>query len=153
MYRSACISVLACLAFSQQPPPARVDRVGTNGFLQLEAESFRNLTPQQQGLAYWLTEASIAINPIIYDQMSRFGLRQKAILEMIVAHPQGVNRAGYDKILAFAKLFWGNHGNHNETTAQKILPEFTFDELKDAGAAAIHPDRPIVWVQNRGGVL
>jgi dipeptidyl-peptidase III len=138
MKLAASICLFACLAWGQPPNSARVDRVGATGFLQLEADSFRSLTPQQQALAYWLTEASIAINPIIYDQMSRFGLRQKAILEMIVAHPEGVNRASYDKILAFTKLFWGNHGNHNETTAQKFLPEFTFEELRDAGLAAIH---------------
>src|ERR1700680_4953705 len=132
------ICVFACLAWSQQPPSARVERAGSTGFLQLEADSFRNLTPQHQALPYWLTEASIAINPIIYDQMSRFGLRQKAVLETIVAHPDGLNRPSFEKILAFTKLFWGNHGNHNETTAQKFLPEFTFDELKQAGLAAIH---------------
>ena len=138
MKLTAWICALVCLAFGETPPGARVDRVGSTGFLQLEADSFRALTPRQQALAYWLTQASIAINPIIYDQLSRFGLRQKAILEMIVAHPEGVNRASFDKILAFTKLFWGNHGNHNETTAQKFLPDFTFDELKDAGLAAIH---------------
>jgi dipeptidyl-peptidase III len=130
-------SVFASLAWSQPSSDARVDRVSTNGFLQLEADSFRALTPQQQALAYWLTEASIAIHPIIYDQMSRVGLRQKAVLELIVAHPEGANRASFDKILAFTKLLWGNHGNHNETTAQKFLPEFTFEELRDAGLAAI----------------
>ena len=135
---AASICVIAYLACAQQPPGARVDRVGATGFLQLEADSFRTLTPQQQALAYWLTQASIAINPIIYDQLSRVGLRQKAILEMIVAHPDGVNRASFAKILAFTKLFWGNHGNHNETTAQKFLPEFTFEELRDAGLAVIH---------------
>ncbi len=93
--------------------------------------------PNSRRLAYWLTQASIAIDPIIYDQMSRFGLRQKALLEMIVAHPEGIDRPHFDKILAFTKLFWGNHGNHNETTAQKFLPEFTFEELKGAGLSAI----------------
>src|SRR3984957_13298428 len=125
MKLAVSISIFACLAWSQPPNSARVDRVGATGFLQLEADSFRSLTPQQQALAYWLTEASIAINPIIYDQMSRFGERQKVILEMIVAHPEGVNRASYDKILAFTKLFWGNHGTHRETPAQRSLREFT----------------------------
>ena len=137
MKLAAWICAFACLAFCQQPPGARVDRVGSTGFLQLEADSFKVLTPRQQALAYWLCQASIAINPIIYDQVSRFGLPQKAVLEMIVAHPEGVNRAAFDKILAFTKLFWGNRGNHNETTAQKFLPGFTFEELKEAGLTAI----------------
>jgi len=110
-----------------------VDRVGNTGFVRVEARSFGSLDPKQQQLAYWLTQASIAIDPIIYDQFSRFGLRQKRLLEGIVAHSaSGQN----DKIIAFAKLFWANRGNHNETTAQKFLPEFGFEELKQAALAA-----------------
>lgn len=127
---------LAALAWGQ-PETGLVDRVGNTGFLQLEADSFRALTPREQALAYWLSEASIAINPIIYDQLSRFALPEKRLLEMIVAHPDGVDRVSYAKILAFTKLFWANRGNHNETTAQKFFPEFTFDELRDAGLAAL----------------
>ena len=127
---------MAALGWTQQSSPL-VDRVASTGFLQLEADSFKSLSPQQQAVAYWLSQASIAIHPIIFDQLSRFGLRQKRVLEMIVAHPQGVNPQSYARILAFTKLFWANRGNHNETTAQKFLPEFTFDELRDAGLVAL----------------
>src|SRR5438309_2012318 len=120
-----CLCALAALAYSQQEN-ARVDRVADTGFLQLEANSFKSVTPREQALGYWLSQASIAINPIIYDQLSRYGLREKRLLEMIVAHPDGVNPASYRKIVAFTKLFWANRGNHNETTAQKFLPDFTF---------------------------
>src|SRR6202790_4797398 len=131
-----CICTLAALAWCQ-PESARVDRVGDTGFLQLEGDSLKSLSPREQTLCYWLSQASIAINPIIYDQLSRFGLREKRVLEPIVAHPEVVNPAAYQKILAFTKLFWANRGNHNETTAQKFLPEFTFEDLRAAGLAAI----------------
>ena len=113
------------------------DRVGSTAFLQLETDSFTNLTPKQQALAYWLTQSAIAIDPIIYDQMSRFGLRQKRLLEALAAHPQGIQPAVMTKISNFAKLFWANRGNHNDMTAQKFLPEFTFDELKEAASQLI----------------
>jgi dipeptidyl-peptidase III len=122
---------------SGDPEQARVDRVGNTGFVQLDADSFRHLDARRQALAYWLSQASIAINPIIYDQLSRFGLRQKRVLELIVAHPGGIDPAVYAKILAFTKLFWANRGNHNETTAQKFLPEFTYEQLRDAGLTAL----------------
>jgi len=111
---------------------ALVDRVGSTGFVQLQAESFHKLSAREQALAYWLSEASIAIDPIIYDQLSRFGLRQKRLLEDMVEHPRGANPALMKKIVDFTKLFWANNGNHNELTAQKFLPEFTFEELKSA---------------------
>ena len=103
-----------------------VESVGTTGFLQLEGDSFNKLTPREQTLAYWLSQASIAIDPIIYDQLSRYGLREKRLLEALVAHPQGAKPEVMAKIVAFTKLFWGNKGNHNETTAQKFLPECCF---------------------------
>ena len=53
----------------------------------------RSSTSRQQALAYWLTQASIAIDPIIYDQLSRFGLRQKRLLEEIVARPSACRTA------------------------------------------------------------
>src|SRR5690349_2630484 len=132
----AVVFTISCLTGSSESNPL-VDRVGVTGFIQLEADSFKSLSPQQQQLAYWLAQASIAINPIIYDQLSRFGLRQKRLLEMIVAHPEDADRASYGKIVTFTKLFWANRGNHNETTAQKFLPDFTIDELKAAGLAAL----------------
>jgi dipeptidyl-peptidase-3 len=111
---------------------ALADRVGNTGFVQLTAESFHKLTPREQALAYWLSQASIATDPIIYDQLSRFGLRQKRLLETIVTHPQGVQPETMKKIVDFTKLFWGNKGNHNELTSQKFLPECTFEEFKAA---------------------
>ncbi|MDP8979676.1 MAG: dipeptidyl peptidase 3 [Acidobacteriota bacterium] len=133
MKRIILLFAFCVLAAAQGDRDPLVDRVGTTGFLQVEAASFQKLSPKERELAYWLSEASIAIDPIFYDQLSRFGLRQKHLLEMIVAQP-----AAPPKILAFTKLFWANRGNHNENTAQKFLPEFSFGELKEAARGAYH---------------
>ncbi len=113
-----------------------VDRVDSTAFIQLQAESFKALPAKQQALAYWLTNAAIAIDPIIYDQESRFGLRQRRLLEALVSHPQGIKPDAYGKIVAFTKLFWANRGNHNDTTGQKFLPSFTYEDLVAATKAA-----------------
>jgi dipeptidyl-peptidase-3 len=120
-----------------------VDRVGTTGFVQLEAESFHTLSLKAQTLAYWLTQASIAIDPINYDQNSIWGLRQKALLEGILRRGQVVDPQALRKITDFTKLFWANRGNHNEMTAQKFLPEFTFEELKAAALQAGEPEAEV----------
>jgi dipeptidyl-peptidase-3 len=128
--RRTLLLLLTCCSFGQ-------DRVGSTGFLQVEADSFKELKPKQKELAYWLTQASIAIHPIIFDQLSPWGLRQKALLELIVAHADGVKPEVAKKIVDFTKLFWANRGNHNDYTAQKFLPDFTFDELKEAALAVV----------------
>ena len=129
--------ILALAATAAAADSALVDRVGSTGFVQVEAESFRSLSARQQALAYWLSQAAIAIDPIIYDQNSIYGLRQKRLLEEILLHPNGADPQAFAKITAFTKLFWANNGNHNEMTAQKFLPEFTFEELHAAAGAAL----------------
>ncbi|OLC42754.1 MAG: hypothetical protein AUH43_21980 [Acidobacteria bacterium 13_1_40CM_65_14] len=113
-----------------------VERVADTGFIQLQADSFRQLDARQQALAYWLTQASIAIDPIIYDQLSQYGLREKRLLEEIVARPAGIPPQTFAKLREFALLFWANRGNHNENTGQKFLPSFSADELRQAALAA-----------------
>ncbi|MFZ0964256.1 MAG: peptidase M49 [Terriglobia bacterium] len=114
-----------------------VDRVGQTGFLQLQAESFNDLTPQQKALAFWLSMAAIAVNPIAYDQNSFYGLELKHLLEQILTHSRGVDPAVLKKITDYTKLFWANHGNHNVFTSQKFLPEFTPEELQAAALQAL----------------
>ena len=113
-----------------------VERVGDTAFIQLRAPSFQALSPRQQALAYWLTQASIAIDPIAYDQLSAYGLQQKRLLEEIMAFPKGIDPAAMAKIAEFAKLFWANRGNHNDLTSQKFLPAFTFEQLEKAALVA-----------------
>ena len=127
----APILFLLPLSFALSETPL-VERVDTTAFIQVEAKSFNSLSPKQQALAYWLSQASIAIDPIIYDQMSRFGLRQKALLEAVIAGKGKVDPAVYARIADFTKLFWANKGNHNELTSQKFMPKFTAEELKQA---------------------
>ena len=119
-------------------PKVVVERVGDTAFILLRVPSFQALTPRQQALAYWLTQASIAIDPIIYDQFSAYGLRQKRMLEEIMAHSQGINPVTRARIADYAKLFWANRGNHNDLTSQKFLPTFTFEELRLASTSAQH---------------
>ncbi|HMF94232.1 MAG TPA: hypothetical protein VKE96_08065 [Vicinamibacterales bacterium] len=129
----------AIAALCAQTPPASssmVERVEDTGFIQIQAPSFGALDSRQQQLAYWLTQASIAIDPIVYDQLSQYGLRGKRLLEGIIGHPAGVAPATLAKIRRFALLFWANRGNHNEITGVKFVPTFTAAELEAVALAA-----------------
>jgi dipeptidyl-peptidase-3 len=130
------VPLCAASTLAQTQSSPIVERVGDTGFLQLQAESFNSLDARQQALAYWLTQASIAIDPIVYDQLSQYGIREKRLLEEIVGHSTGIPQATFDKIRQYALLFWANRGNHNENTSQKFLPAFTFEELHQAALKA-----------------
>src|ERR671939_575418 len=112
VFRAIAIVASACVTGAQTPSKsALVERVGDTGFIQLEADSFRALDARHQALAYWLTQASIAIDPIIYDQLSQYGIREKRLLEEIMSHTAGIAPASLTKIRQFALLFWANRGN------------------------------------------
>jgi dipeptidyl-peptidase III len=136
------LSCLVCsaAAASEQGTPGPADgllaRVGDTAFLKVGSDSFHSLSPPQQALAYWLSQAAIAVDPIIYDQLSGFGLRQKRVLEEVLAHPAGIAAAPLKSLTAYTELFWANRGNHNLTTAQKFLPEFSYEDLRTAALAA-----------------
>src|SRR5271169_2259327 len=61
-FRAICVAVVFCLAgCGKNPgsaaeranaPSTLVERVGSTGFIQLEANSFNKLTPREQALAY-----------------------------------------------------------------------------------------------------
>jgi dipeptidyl-peptidase-3 len=139
LLRFFLVALISAPMLAQQPtaqPTTLVERVGDTGFIQLEANSFSKLDARQQALAYWLTQASIAIDPVIYDQLSPYGIREKRLLEEIMGHTAGIPADALTKIRQYALLFWANRGNHNENTSQKFLPTFTFDELKQAALTA-----------------
>ena len=132
----AGVVLATVVAAAQQPSSPLVERVDDTGFIQLEAKSFAQLTPSQQATAYWLTQAAIAIDPIIYDQLSQYGVRQKRLLEGILGHPAGIAPPTAGKIRSYALTFFANRGNHNENTSQKFVPTFTFEELQNAAVMA-----------------
>lgn len=120
------------------PPSAGplVDRVGDTGFLQIEAPSFGKLTSQQKALAYHLTRAAIALDPAFYDQMSVDGLEAKRLLGAMVEKPDRLPAEIRRPIVDFAKLFFANGGNHNDTTNRKFLPGVSFEDFARAAEAA-----------------
>ena len=134
------LMILIPVANPQELKPERetlVDRVGQTGFLQLYADNFSDMPFKQKVVAYWLSMAAIAVNPIVYDQNSAYGLRQKHLLEEILKHPKGIDPAVLKKITDYTKLFWANRGNHNSFTSRKFLPDFTFEELKATAEQAL----------------
>ncbi len=95
-------------ASAQQPPQGSlVTRVHDTGFVQLTADSFNALTPDQKMDAYWLSMAAIAVNPIAYDQNSAYGLREKQVLEAILTHSKDIDPAVLKKITDYTHAFLG----------------------------------------------
>ena len=89
---------------------------------------------KEKTLIWHLYQAALAGRDIFYDQRYAHNLEMRDVLEAILTHPAGVDRATLDEIERYTKLFWINTGPYNNLTARKFVLTCT----PDAFAAAAH---------------
>jgi dipeptidyl-peptidase-3 len=114
-----------------------LEQVGPLAVIQIYADGFDQLSPNQRLLAYYLAQAGIAGDPIYYDQISPYGLELKQLLEGIWTHPEGIAPGVLEKLRHYTKLVWIYHGNYDLDNQQKFLPDFTSAELRAAAHQAL----------------
>jgi dipeptidyl-peptidase-3 len=107
-----------------------VDRFADVEVLRYEVPGFDELSLQEKKLAYYLAQAALAGRDIIYDQNYRHNLRIRHLLAAIVGTYKGDrNREPYGKLLEYAKRVWYANGIHHHYSMDKMLPDFTPEEL------------------------
>ncbi|MDH3615876.1 MAG: dipeptidyl peptidase 3 [Gammaproteobacteria bacterium] len=107
-----------------------LDRFADVEVLRYEVPGFNELPLKEKKLAYYLSEAALAGNDIIYDQNYRHNLRIRKLLAAIVRSYSGDRSSdAYAKLLTYAKLVWYAHGIHHHYSMDKMLPDFTPGEL------------------------
>lgn len=108
--------------------PYLLERVGDVGVVQLYADQFEALTPEEKRLAYHLYRASLAGDRIAYDQRYAHNLAIKDLFETLLT-----NGKASEPMRLYLKQVWIHHGIHNMRTSRKFVPEgFTFDDLARA---------------------
>jgi dipeptidyl-peptidase-3 len=110
-----------------------LETVDDAAVIQLYADGFDALPLKDKTLIWHLYQAALAGRDIFLDQKHRNALEMRALIEAIVAHPQGVDAGTLAQVQRYAKLFWINNGPYNNLTAQKFLLQST----PDAFAAAV----------------
>ncbi len=108
----------------------RVDRFADVEVLRYQIPGFDELSLQEKKLAYYLSEAALAGRDILFDQNYRHNLRIRKLLTAVV-RSYGGDRSGeaYAKLLEYAKRVWYASGIHHHYSMDKMLPDFTPDEL------------------------
>jgi dipeptidyl-peptidase-3 len=138
-----------------------LERIGEAAVVQLYADRFRDLPLGEKTLVWHLSRAAIAGRDIFYDQRYAHNLEMRDVLEAIVTHPDGrlraegasasldeagapsaapaeagIDRAAFEEIERYTKLFWINTGPYNNLTARKFVLRCTPDALAAAAHAA-----------------
>jgi dipeptidyl-peptidase-3 len=107
----------------------RLGEVDGIALLQLHVDGWGDLTAEQRVLAYHLSLAAIAGDPIAYDQRYARNLELKRLLEGIAARAAGLDPDVRTRVESLLERFWIHHGLHDASSFEKLAPRLTFDEL------------------------
>ncbi|MBI3182755.1 MAG: peptidase [Myxococcales bacterium] len=123
------------------------ERFGNHAVAQLRAPGVAELSLSEKKVAWHLSLAAYAGEPIAYDQLGWSNLAIKALLESVVLFGlkgDGADPRGFDARLSeYLKKLYGHGGNHDDVTGQKFLPEFTPEELSQAAKRALAAGAPL----------
>ncbi len=128
--------LLAAAPASAASPGPQVERIGDRAFIQIESPSFPQLSLRDKIVAFRLAQAAAQLDPIFYDQMSECGLDEKRLLGAMVQDPSRLPEESRESIVSYAKLFFANGGNHNETTNRKFVPAIAAEPFEQAAETA-----------------
>jgi dipeptidyl-peptidase-3 len=107
-----------------------VDRFADIAVLRYAVPGFDELSLAEKKLAYYLSQAALAGRDIIYDQNYRHNLRIRTLLAAVVGTYSGDRDSeAFAGLLEYAKRVWFANGIHHHYSMDKMLPEFTPDEL------------------------
>jgi dipeptidyl-peptidase-3 len=143
------LALVVALAAAPPAAPAApsylVERFGPMAVARLYAPGFAALSLEDKQVAWHLTLAAHAGEPIQYDQLGWNALAVKHLLEAVyLGGLEGKPGSAFDaRFLEYLTRFYGNVGNHDDKTSQKFVPGFTFEELSAAAKRALAAGAPL----------
>ena len=129
---------------------SRVDRFADIQVLQYQVPGFDQLPLEQKKLVYYLSQAALAGRDIFYDQNYQYNLRIRKLLSTVVSSYSGDrDSTEFTQLLTYAKRVWFANGIHHHYSANKMLPEFSPQDLEamvalsDQSLLPLQPDQSV----------
>jgi dipeptidyl-peptidase-3 len=114
----------------------KLERVGPANAVQLYADGFEHLSPQEKIFIYYLSLAALAGRDIAVDQHHHQALEVRRLFEQIHQHATGIDSTLQQKLDDYLKLFWIDNGFYDDLTSKKFVPQCSFEEFKKACSIA-----------------
>jgi dipeptidyl-peptidase III len=113
-----------------------LEQVDDAAVVQVYADGFSSLPLKEKTLIWHLYQAALAGRDIYYDQRYAHNLEMREVLEQVLTHASGVDRATLGEIQRYTKLFWINTGPYNNLTARKFVLRCSPEAFASAVEAA-----------------
>lgn len=107
------------------------------GVVTLSADAFIDLAPEQRMLAYHLSRAAVAAEPIIYEQRGRLGGTLKVVAEELALQRAAMPDALRAKVETFVRRVFVHKGVYDMWTGRKMSPPLDEAGLREALTAAV----------------
>lgn len=101
--------------------------------LRYRLNGFDQLTTQQKLLVYYLSKATLAGRDITFDQMGKYNLRIRRLMEVVFSHLCGNDdSAEFQQLVVYLKRVWFSNGIYHHYGCEKFLPDFPEEYLRKA---------------------
>ncbi len=111
-------------------------RIGRIAVVSTTLPGFDALKPAERLLAYHLTQAARAGDPLMIMQSSRYAWPATKLMMDLLAKADTLVPGLRERFAAYRRELFIHHGMHNSLNGQKFLPSFTQKELEGAAKAA-----------------
>ena len=120
----AAFALLGCQKKEQQFS-YNVEKFYDLEILRFRVPGFEELTLQQKMMLYYLNEAALYGQDIVYDQNCRYNLRIRRALEQVYLNYPNRDEEQFRLLELYLKRVWFSNGIHHHYSEDKFLPEFT----------------------------
>ncbi|MBO7502233.1 MAG: dihydrofolate reductase [Paludibacteraceae bacterium] len=120
----AAVALLGCQKKEQQFS-YNVEKFYDLEVLRFRVPGFEELPLQQKLMLYYLNEAALYGQDIVYDQNCRYNLRIRRALERVYLNYPNKDEEQFRLLELYLKRVWFANGIHHHYSEDKFLPEFT----------------------------
>jgi dipeptidyl-peptidase-3 len=100
--------------------------------LRFRLNGFENLTVKQKRYIYCLSEATLWGRDITFDQMGKYNLRIRQLMEVVYLFLKDKDQSDdFHALEVYLKRVWFSNGIHHHYGGEKFVPGFSSDFLKD----------------------
>lgn len=98
--------------------------------LRYQLNGFENLSVQQKQLVYYLSKATLSGRDITFDQMGKYNLRIRKLMEIVYSLYVGRDDStAFQQLTVYLKRLWFSNGIYHHYGCHKIMPEFSSQYL------------------------
>lgn len=122
--------------------------------LRYRLDGFENLTLRQKTYVYYLAEATLWGRDITFDQMGKYNLRIRNLMEAVEGSMEhSCDQKQAEAVRTYLKRIWFSNGIHHHYGGEKFEPAFSEEFLKEAVRRIDKKELPLGEGQDVEGMM